>query len=83
MKKPRSWEEALQHPGIYWIEDERNVAERDPDTGEWDSPPFFVYLEDGWNWDGLTAFAIYSLRELQKEWEQIEKEHCPLPGDEQ
>ena len=79
MKKPRSWAEAAQHPGITWIEDERDVAGRDPDTGEWDSPPFFVYLNEGWNWDGLTAFAIYSLRELQQEWDHIENK----PGDDE
>ena len=82
MKKPRSWAEALQHPGIAWIEDERRVTSRDPVSGEWDSPPFFVYLNDGWNWDGLTAFAIYDFRELQEEWGQIEGEHCTQPGDE-
>ena len=82
MKKPRSWAEALRHPGIAWIEDERDAASRDPVTGEWDSPPFFVYLNEGWSWDGLTAFAIYCLRELQEEWEQIENEHCAQPGDE-
>ena len=79
MKKPRSWAEALNHPGIESIEDERDVAERDPYTGEWDSPPFFIYLTSGWNWDGLTAFAIYSFRELQQEWEQIEN----TPGDDE
>jgi len=72
MKKPRSWAEALNHPGIESIEDERDAGERDPDTGEWCRPPFFVYLNQGWNWDGLTAFAIYGLCELQQEWDHIE-----------
>ncbi len=79
MKKPRSWAEALNHPGIESIEDERDAAERDPDTGEWFRPPFFIYLSPGWNWDGLTAFAIYGFRELQQEWDHIENK----PGDDE
>ena len=70
MKKPRSWAEALQHPGIASIEDERPYMERDPKEG-WPDPPFFVYLEEGWHWDGLNHFGISGLKELQQEFDHI------------
>ena len=78
MKKPRSWAEALNHPGIYSIDDERPWMEKDPD-GHWPDPPFYINLEKGWNWDGLGTFGIGSLRELQQEWDHIENK----PGDDE
>lgn len=73
MRKPRSWAEALQHPGIHSIDDERPYTPRDPD-GHWEDPPLFINLNEGWTWDGLGTFGIGSFRELQQEWEHI------LPG---
>ena len=70
MKKPRSWAEALKHPGIASIEDERPYMERDPEEG-WPDPPFFVYLKEGWHWDGLNHFGISGLKELQQEFDHI------------
>ena len=70
MKKPRSWAEALEHPGIESIDDERPWMEKDPD-GHWPDPPFFINLHEGWTWDGLGTFAIGSLKELQQEWKRI------------
>ena len=70
MKKPRSWAEALKHPGIASIEDERPYMERDPVEG-WPDPPFFVYLKEGWHWDGLNHFGISGLKELRQEFDHI------------
>lgn len=70
MKKPRSWAEALKHPGIASIKDERPYMERDTEGG-WPHPPFFVYLEEGWHWDGLNHFGISGLKELQQEFDHI------------
>jgi len=57
MKKPRSWAEALKHPGIASIEDERPYMERDP--------------EEGWHWDGLNHFGVSGLKELRQEFDHI------------
>lgn len=70
MKKPRSWAQALKHPGISHIDDERPWMEKDPD-GHWPDPPFFCYLNDGWSWDGLGLFGFSGLKELQQEWNRI------------
>ena len=70
LKKPRSWAEAAQHPGISHIEDERDAVHKSPD-GIWDGVPFFCYLNQGWSWDGLTAFGFYGFKELQQEWDNI------------
>mgnify|MGYP003140053294 FL=1 len=69
MKKPRSWVEALQHPGIASIDDERPFTERI--EGYWIDCPFIVYLNDGWNWDGLNHFGISGFKELQQEFNHI------------
>ena len=71
MKKPRSWAEAVKfHPGISHIDDERPWMERDYD-GHWPDPPFFVYLKEGWTWDGLGLFGLGSFKELLEEWDRI------------
>ena len=70
MKKPRSWAEALEHPGIHSIDDERPWMQKDPD-GHWESPPIYINLHEGWTWDGLGAFGIYALCELQQAWDDI------------
>jgi len=70
MKKPRSWAEALKHPGIASIEDERYLMQKDAD-GSWPDLPFFVYLEEGWDWDGLNHFGISGLKELRQEFDHI------------
>ena len=44
--------------------------ERDPEEG-WPDPPFFVYLEEGWHWEGLNHFGISGLKELQQEFDHI------------
>lgn len=70
MKKPRSWAEALLHPGISSIDDERPLMERDPEEG-WPDPPFFCQLNEGWSWNGLHYFGFSGLRELQQEFDYI------------
>jgi len=70
MKKPRSYNEALQHPGIQSIDDERPWTDREPD-GMWVDPPLFCYLNDGWSWNGLNHFGFSGLRELQQEFDYI------------
>ena len=69
MKRPRSWAEALNHPGIASIDDERPYTQRL--DGHWVDCPFVVYLKEGWHWDGLNHFGISGLKELQQEFDHI------------
>jgi hypothetical protein len=71
MKKPRSWAEALLHPGISSIDDERPWMEKDPIDRTWPDPPFFCQLHEGWSWNGLHNFGFSGLRELQQEVDYI------------
>tara|TARA_B100001094_G_C17873665_1_gene643340 strand:+ start:60 stop:278 length:219 start_codon:yes stop_codon:yes gene_type:complete len=65
MKKPRSWNEARRHPGIYAIEYDQLAAD-DPDF------PYTVLLEDGWSFNGdLTVMYFYSLNDFQGVWQDI------------
>ena len=69
MKKPRSWAEALNHPGIASIDDERPYTERI--DGHWVDSPFIVYLNDGRHWDGPNHFGISGFNELRNEIDHI------------
>ena len=69
MKKPRSWAEAAQHPGIASIDDERPWTTRE--DGFWTGPPFVCNLNEGWTWDGLNHFGVSGLQELRQELEHI------------
>ena len=61
----RSWAEALKHPAISSIDDERPYTARV--DGHWVDSPFVCHLNDGWEWDGFTSFGISGLKELRQE----------------
>jgi hypothetical protein len=64
---PRSWAQALAHPGIETINDYRRVF---PDA---EDMQIQVILADGWSLAGdLIAFYVSDLADLRDQWGDIE-----------
>lgn len=64
---PRTWAQALAHPGIESIEDYRKEFKDDGDMN------ILVLLMDGWSLCGdLTSFYVGNLADLCSQWGDIE-----------
>ena len=67
IKRPSSWAEARQHPGIHSIKDTRISRDDNEDM------PWLVQLEDGWTLNqDLTAFYVSTFADLKDLWSDIE-----------
>ena len=75
MKKPRSWAEARNHPGINSIDYE---APGSPCSN--DDAPWLVTLNEGWSLnEDMTITYVCNLQDLRSIWDDIvnlPSEHC-------
>lgn len=66
MKKPRSWHEASQHPGICEISYEKP-------HGPWDlDAPWLITLNEGWSFnEDMTITYVANFRDFLSLWDDI------------